>query len=321
MSASQPRSGAVRYVTASEGDAGQRIDNFLLRILKGVPRSHIYRIVRRGEVRVNGGRVKSTYRLSVGDDVRVPPVQVTPLGNRSVVSAVLKERIAKAICYEDKLLLAINKPAGLAVHGGSGVAHGVIEVLRAWRPAARELELVHRLDRDTSGVLLVAKRRSALRRLHEVLREGHADKRYLALLQGCWRRDRREVSAPLRKNVLQGGERVVRVDPAGKPSRTEFRVLRRFAETLLVEARLHTGRTHQIRVHAQYLGTPVAGDPKYGDAAANRRLADMGLRRLFLHAASISFDWGEPPRRLTIEAPLASELEVFLTRLERADGN
>lgn len=207
------------------------------------------------------------------------------------------------------------------MHGGSGLAHGLIEALRALRPEARELELVHRLDRDTSGVLLVAKRRSALRQLHAVLREGEVDKRYLALLCGRWRGDRKEVTVPLRKNVMRGGERMVRVDPEGKPSRTEFRVLRRFEEALLVETRLHTGRTHQIRVHAQYLGTPVAGDPKYGDAAANRRLAELGLKRLFLHASSVSFAWGEPPQCLTIEAPLDDDLEAFLERLAQADGN
>ena len=317
----QPRDAAVRYIRAGEGDAGQRIDNFLLRVLKGVPRSHIYRIVRRGEVRVNGGRVKSTYRLSPGDDVRLPPVRFASAGERPIVPAWLSEKIFQSICYEDNLLLAINKPAGLAVHGGSGLAHGLIEALRVLRPEAQELELVHRLDRDTSGVLLVAKRRSALRRLHRVLREGEVDKRYLALLCGRWRRDRVEVNSPLRKNVLRGGERLVRVDPGGKPSRTEFRVLRRFGETLLVEARLHTGRTHQIRVHAQSLGTPVAGDPKYGDEAANRHLAEMGMTRLFLHASSASFAWGEPPRRLTIEAPLDDELKAFLERLAPADGN
>ena len=318
MSVAEPRGGGVRYVRAGEGDAGQRIDNFLLRVLKGVPRSHIYRILRRGEVRVNGGRVKSTYRLTTGDDVRLPPVRVAAARDGSAAPDRLTERLSRSIIYEDRLLIALNKPAGVAVHGGSGVAHGAIEVLRTMRPDEHELELVHRLDRDTSGVLLIAKRRSALRRLHGILREGRADKRYLALLCGRWRRDRVEVDAPLRKNALRSGERVVRVDPAGKPSHTEFRVIRRFADMLLVEARLHTGRTHQIRVHAQYLGTPIGGDPKYGDADANRRLQEFGLRRLFLHASSMSFAWGEPQRRLTIEAPLDEALETVLERLGRA---
>lgn len=319
MSVSGPSSSGVRHIVAEEGDAGQRIDNFLLRILKGVPRSHIYRILRRGEVRVNGGRVKSTYRLARGDEVRVPPVRVADAGAHADAPNWLTTKLSGAIVYEDNLLIALNKPSGVAVHGGSGVSHGAIEALRSMRPDERELELVHRLDRDTSGVLLVAKRRSALRRLHGLLREGQADKRYLALLCGRWRRDREEVTAPLRKNVLRGGEREVRVDPAGKPSRTTFRVVRRFADTVLVEARLHTGRTHQIRVHAQYLGTPIAGDPKYGECEANRRLAAIGLRRLFLHASSVGFAWGEPPRQLTIEAPLDRELTAVLERLERAN--
>ena len=225
------------------------------------------------------------------------------------------EKVNNSIIYEDKLILAVNKPAGIAVHGGSGISHGVIEALRAGRPAERELELVHRLDRDTSGVLLVARRRSALRRLHELLREGRVDKRYLALVCGRWRRDRIEVSVPLRKNVQRGGERVVRVDPGGKPSRTGFRVVRRFADTMLVEARLHTGRTHQIRVHAQHLGTPGAGDTRFGDDEANRRLAAIGCKRLFLHATSLSFPWGDPARPLTIEAPLDEEMNRVLDRL------
>lgn len=309
--------GGVRHVTVAERDTGQRIDNFLLRMLKGVPRSHIYRILRRGEVRVNGGRVRSTYRLVAGDEVRVPPVRVAAVTETPDVPGWLTARLSRAILYEDRLLLALDKPAGVAVHGGSGVSSGAIEALRAMRPDERELELVHRLDRDTSGVLLVAKRRSALRSLHGMLREGQADKRYLALLCGRWRNDRADVTVPLRKNVLRGGERVVRVDPAGKPSHTAFRVTHRFSDHLLVEARLHTGRTHQIRVHAQSLGTPIAGDPKYGDEAVNRRLAEIGLKRLFLHASRVSFAWGDPPRRLTIEAPLPEELAAVLERLQQ----
>ena len=315
MTQAARQQGGVRHVEAAAGDEGQRIDNFLLRELKGVPRSRIYRLLRRGEVRVNGRRVKAAYRLESGDAVRLPPVRVAKAGVPLPAPGWIIEKVNNSIIYEDKLILVVNKPAGIAVHGGSGISHGVIEALRAGRPAERELELVHRLDRDTSGVLLVARRRSALRRLHELLREGRADKRYLALVCGRWRRDRIEVSVPLRKNVQRGGERVVRVDPGGKPSRTAFRVVRRFADTMLVEARLHTGRTHQIRVHAQHLGTPIAGDTRYGDDEANRRLAAIGCKRLFLHATSMSFPWGDPARPLTIEAPLDDELGGLLDRL------
>jgi 23S rRNA pseudouridine955/2504/2580 synthase len=312
------KAGGPRHVVAGDGDAGQRIDNFLIRTLKGVPRSHIYRILRRGEVRVNGGRIKATYRLQGGDDVRLPPVRVSDARGAASPSESLTRKIEESILYEDDLILAIDKPPGLAVHGGSGVSVGAIEALRALRPRDPELELVHRLDRDTSGVLLLAKRRSALRTLHEILREGRADKRYVALLCGRLRRDRVSVTVPLIKNVLRSGERVVRVDPRGKASRTDFRVLRRYADAFLAEAHLHTGRTHQIRVHAQYIGHPVAGDRRYGDDDVNRRLSGLGLRRLFLHAASIAFPWGERGKRLRIEAPLEPDLQAFLDRLSEA---
>ena len=243
------KAGGPRHVLAGDGDAGQRIDNFLIRTLKGVPRSHIYRILRRGEVRVNGGRIKATYRLQGGDDIRLPPVRVPDARGTASPSQSLTKKIEESILYEDDLILAIDKPSGLAVHGGSGVSVGAIEALRALRPRDPELELVHRLDRDTSGVLLLAKRRSALRTLHEILREGRADKRYVALLCGRLRRDRVSVTVPLLKNVLRSGERVVRVDPRGKASRTDFRVLHRYPDTFLAEAHLHTGRTHQARVH------------------------------------------------------------------------
>ena len=311
----------ARHLIVSDGDAGQRIDNFLSRELKGVPRSHIYRILRRGEVRVNGGRIKAAHRLEPGDRVRVPPIRVatetTPVeqpGER------IRALLEAAILYEDERLLAIDKPSGLAVHGGSGLAYGVIEALRCIRPDARELELVHRLDRDTSGVLLVAKRRSALRHLHRMLREGHVDKIYTALLAGRWRHDRESVRVPLLKNVVRGGERIVRVDAAGKPARTDFKVLKRYADAVLVEVRLHTGRTHQIRVHAQYLGTPVAGDTKYGDEHSNRALAAMGLRRLFLHATAMAFPWGDNGHMLRIEAPLGKDLQQVLRALESRDS-
>lgn len=308
-----------RHQIATEGDAGQRIDNFLMRVLKGVPRSHVYRILRRGEVRVNGGRIKATYRLQDGDDVRIPPLRLASAPRLRKPSDSLLKKLLETIIYEDDRILAINKPSGLAVHGGSGISVGAIEALRALRPQIPELELAHRLDRDTSGVLVLAKRRSVLRSLHEALREGKADKRYLALLCGRTRRDRISVTVPLRKNVLKSGERVVRVDPEGKPSRTEFKVLRRYPGFFLVGARLFTGRTHQIRVHAQSLGFPVAGDDRYGEDETNRELSRRGLKRLFLHASSIRFPWDGHGEGLTIEAPLDPQLEAFLSQLAEAN--
>jgi len=308
---------ATQHLTVEAGDAGQRIDNFLVRVLKGVPRSHIYRILRRGEVRVNRGRVKAAYRLEAGDDVRVPPIRTSTDPRPPALSQGVGNLLSASVVYEDDLLIALNKPSGLAVHGGSGLAYGVIEALRALRPDESGLELVHRLDRETSGVLLVAKRRSALRQLHQSLRDGKMDKRYLALLAGNWRRDKVSVRVPLLKNVLRSGEREVRVHPEGKAARTDFRVLRRFDGAMLVEAELHTGRTHQIRVHARHEGSPIVGDGKYGDPGVNRRFADEGLRRMFLHAASIAFPWGEQGRMLKIEAPLDEVLDRLLDRIGR----
>jgi 23S rRNA pseudouridine955/2504/2580 synthase len=307
--------GRVEHWETGEGDAGQRIDNFLLRRLKGVPRSVIYRVLRRGEVRVNARRIGPDYRLVAGDRVRVPPLRTAVPATLPPPSAGLAAALAAAVLHEDDALLVVNKPTGLAVHGGSGLSQGVIEALRALRPAA-ELELVHRLDRDTSGCLMIAKRRSQLRLLHGLQREGRIEKRYLALLAGRWRRGAARVDAPLRKSVLQGGERMVRVAADGKAAVTEFRVLERLADCTLVEAVLVTGRTHQIRVHAAHLGTPILGDAKYGDADANRRARELGLRRLFLHAAGLVVHWpgAEPP--LSVDAPLPADLAGFLARLE-----
>ena len=308
----------VEHWAATDGDAGQRIDNFLLRRLKGVPRSVIYRILRRGEVRVNARRIGPDYRLAAGDIVRVPPVRTaaerpSPQPGRGIAG-----RLAAAVLYEDERMLVIDKPAGLAAHGGSGVSYGVIEALRALRPGERELELVHRLDRDTSGCLMIAKRRSLLRLLHQLQREGEIEKTYLALLAGRWRRGTARVDAPLRKNTLQGGERMVRVAADGKDAVTEFRVVQRFADSTLVEAILGTGRTHQIRVHAAHLGAPILGDAKYGDAEANRRYRELGLRRLFLHAAGLKIRWPGEGAPLEVAAPLAPELQELLVRLETA---
>jgi 23S rRNA pseudouridine955/2504/2580 synthase len=301
-------------VRVDPADDGQRVDNFLLRELKGVPRTRIYRLLRTGEIRVNKGRVKPGHRLSAGDQVRLPPVRVAEREPGEVPAGII-DTLLSAIVYEDKLLAVINKPSGLAVHGGSGLSFGVIEALRQGRPQVKEWELVHRLDRDTSGCLMVARRRSALRRLQELLRSDAVEKRYLALLGGRTRKGRFTVDAPLRKNTLQGGERVVRVDPTGKPSRTHFTVLERFDDCFLAEVVLDTGRTHQIRVHAAHAGFPLLGDPKYGDAERNTALRQRGLRRLFLHAASLRFPWGEDGRLLTVEAPLPDELQQVLEAL------
>ncbi|MGE5154789.1 MAG: RluA family pseudouridine synthase [Bdellovibrio bacteriovorus] len=317
----------VTLVRVDEESVGQRIDNFLLRHLKGVPKSHLYRVLRRGEVRVNKGRVKADYRLQGGDLVRIPPVRAAEPRAAGLAPSEQLRRIERSVLYEDERLLVIDKPAGLAVHGGSGLSYGLIETLRQLRPGA-ELELVHRLDRDTSGCLVVSKRRSTLRNLHELIREGGMEKRYLALILGDLASGQVRVDAPLVKNVLTGGERLVRVDRAeGKPARTLFRRLRRLpfegGVATLVEAELLTGRTHQIRVHAAHLGSPLAGDPKYGDFEANRRLKALGLPRLFLHAHALSFRADYMSRPLRVESPLPPELESFLVVLEppRRGGN
>ncbi len=305
----------VRHLTVDERGAGQRIDNFLLRELKGVPRSLIYRLLRRGEVRVNRGRVRADRRLAVGDVVRIPPLRLAERPPRSAPPPRAVAAIEKDILHEDRRILVLDKPAGVAVHGGSGISFGVIELLRAARPAEKGLELAHRLDRDTSGCLLVARRRSALRAFQALQQQGRVEKRYLALVAGRWARDRVEVKAPLEKNLLRSGERVVRVSPRGKAAHTSFRVVRRFADATLVEARLHTGRTHQIRVHAAHLGTPLLGDEKYGDAAANRVFRGRGLKRLFLHAARLAFTWPEGELQ-RFEAPLPLELQQVLDELK-----
>ncbi len=305
----------VQHLVIGEEAEGQRIDNFLLGRLKGVPRSWVYRVLRRGEVRVNKGRAKPTRRLRLGDQVRIPPLRLPETDDGPGPSAGLRRRIEQAIVHEDDDLLVIDKPSGVAVHGGSGVSHGVIEVLRALRPEARYLELAHRLDRDTSGLLLVAKRRSALVQLQKLQLAGRIEKRYLALLTGRWRQDRKTADVPLRKNTLRSGERIVRVDPAGKKAVTHFRVCERLSGAMLVEARLETGRTHQIRVHAAYLGTPILGDAKYGDAGAETLAREVGLKRLFLHAWRLDFPWTGRPGGYRLEAALPAELQTLVDKL------
>jgi 23S rRNA pseudouridine955/2504/2580 synthase len=306
----------VELVEISADLAGQRVDNFLLNRLKGAPRSLIYRIVRRGEVRVNKGRIRPEYRLKAGDTLRIPPVKLAPRSTPPRPAAQVLRQLEAAIMYEDDRLLILNKPSGLAVHGGSGLSYGVIEGLRALRPTAPYLELVHRLDRETSGCLLIAKKRSALRRLHELLRSNRMDKRYLALLKGRWRGGSRQVTAPLLKNVLRSGERMVRVDPAGKSASSVFRPLAVSKTASLMEVKLETGRTHQVRVHAASLDQPIAGDDKYGDADFNRQLREVGLKRLFLHARALRFQLTEGEPAIEVIAPLDDELKLVLHRLK-----
>lgn len=283
---------AVRTDLISEDQAGQRIDNYLLTRLKGAPRTLIYRILRKGEVRVNKGRIKPEYRLQAGDSVRIPPVRLPETDAPALVGRSILTALESAIVFEDKRLIVVNKPAGLAVHGGSGLNFGVIEAMRQLRPAEQQLELVHRLDRDTSGCLMIAKKRSMLRHLHAELRgDGKGKgvvKRYLALVRGRWPSSVKKVHAPLMRSNLRSGERMVEVNPEGKESLTEFRVIQRFGDfATLVEAQPITGRTHQIRVHARHAGHPIAGDTKYGDDVFSKVIRDKGGKRLFLHAISL----------------------------------
>lgn len=313
----------VRHLEVAEDEAGQRLDKYLARHLAGVPVSRIFRIIRKGEVRVNGRRSGPEARLAARDRVRIPPLRVEPKEAGSFVrtpSAQLIEIVRRSIVHEDERLLVLDKPAGLAVHGGSGIRFGVIEALRALRPA-ESLELVHRLDRDTSGCLLVARTPAALRAAHALLREGRCEKRYLALLTGRWNLGRKRIDAPLRTDTRVGGERTVRVHVSGKASVSDFRPVQFFGgrgsgalPATLVEVALHTGRTHQIRVHAAYAGHPVAGDEKYGDAGLNARLRELGLERMFLHAHSMSFEWpnGSP---FSASTPLPPELAAVIDRL------
>ena len=319
MAANDSAGGGVRLVRVPDDRDGQRLDNFLLLQLKGAPRSLVYKIVRGGQVRVNGKRAKADTRLAGGDEVRIPPVRLEAPGESRAPPRGMLERLAASVVFEDKAILAINKPSGIATHGGSGISFGVIEALRALRPG-EPLELVHRLDRDTSGVLVLAKKRSALLELQALMRAGEDDegpgKRYLALLVGRVPNGTLTVDAPLQKAVLQGGERMVRVDPAGKASTSHFKLLERRGGHSFCEIRIETGRTHQIRVHAAHLGHPVAGDEKYGERDANKRLAEQaGLKRLFLHAASIEFALEKGAKPYLINAPLGDDLAAVLDRL------
>ena len=312
---------SASFVTVGDDADGQRIDNFLLRILKGVPKSHVYRILRSGEVRLNKGRVRPDARIAQGDVVRIPPIETVARTRNP--ATLTKQRFAPAILYEDDALIAVDKPSGLAVHGGSGISLGLIEQLRRARPDARFLELVHRLDRETSGVLLVAKKRSALTGLHAQLRGGEVDKRYLALVRGVWSDAELCVSVPLHRFATRDGERRVRVDDFGRQATTIFRLRQAWPThdppLALLEAELETGRTHQIRVHLAHLGKTLAGDDKYGDFTWNRQLAKEGLKRMFLHARSLTFRHPIADQMITVESPLPAELARYLASVNR-DG-
>ncbi|MGM1053548.1 MAG: RluA family pseudouridine synthase [Pseudomonadota bacterium] len=307
----------VQWVEVTEGQDGQRIDNFLLTRIKGAPRSLIYRLVRKGEVRVNKKRVKPDTRLAIGDLVRIPPLKLSPREAVLEVSDNLRNLLAGSVLVEGRDWLVINKPAGLAVHGGSGVKIGLIEALRQVREDLDFLELVHRLDRDTSGCLLLAKSRPALLSLNTALKEQKMDKRYLALVAGRWPARRDYVAARLDRYILANGERRVRVDPKGKVSRTRFAVREAFARATLMEAEPVTGRTHQIRVHAAHTGQPLLGDDKYASRASQRLSLSLGVGRLFLHAESLTFPEPTSGRPVQIKAPLPEELQAVLTRVRR----
>jgi 23S rRNA pseudouridine955/2504/2580 synthase len=307
----------VQHYEVAPEEAGQRLDNYLHRRLEGVPRSRLYRFIRKGEVRINGRRAGPDTRLKEKDRVRIPPVRLAPPEAPGMPPAALAAQLRGAIIYEDEKLLVLDKPAGVAVHGGSGLSFGVIEVLRTLYPQ-ETLELAHRLDRDTSGCLLIARRTATLRVLHALLREGEVEKRYLALVRGKWELGAQRIDVPLRTDTRVGGERTVRAAQSGKPSVSEFRPVQFFGRTAsLMEVTLRTGRTHQIRVHAQYAAHPVAGDEKYGDAAFNEQLRSLGLRRTFLHAHSVSFTWPQGGE-FSISAPLPGELAALIDALERA---
>lgn len=314
---------AVRWLEVDEDQAGQRLDNFLAPRLKGVPKSRIYNLIRKGEVRVNKGRSKPDYKLLSGDVVRVPPVRIAESAAAAVPGKSLVQHLEQAVLYEDDGLLVINKPSGLAVHGGSGVTLGLIESLRQMRPDSRFLELVHRLDKDTSGCIMVAKKRSVLRHLQAALRDktgpGAIKKVYQALVVGHWPDACRRVNAPLLKLEVAGGERVVKVNVEGKPSLTEFSVLTRFRDFTLIEARPISGRTHQIRVHARHAGHYLVGDEKYGDDDLNAAMKSRGIKRLFLHAAALEFDLPGKEQRITVKAVLPADLAQGLAGLESVE--
>ena len=315
MTAHKPQSQKVQFIEVNANQAGQRIDNFLLSLEKGVPKSRIYRALRKGEVRVNKGRIKQTYKLQSGDVVRVPPLRVTEKKAPDSISDSLRETLLASILFEDDSMLVINKPSGLAVHAGSQIQLGVIEALRVIKPAQSFLELVHRLDRDTSGCLMLAKSRESLLNLQQQMLSDAIDKRYLTLLKGRLNNQEQLVEQPLQKNTLSSGERMVAVDPLGKKAKTLFLQRQVLPQAQLTEVKLFTGRTHQIRVHAAWLGHPVAGDEKYGDREFNKTLKNVGLKRLFLHAWRLGIKHPLSGELLQLEAPLPDNLKTVIDNL------
>ena len=301
----------VQWIEITEAAAGQRLDNFLLARLKGVPKSRIYRIIRKGEVRINKGRCQAKQRLVTGDIVRIPPVRTAQRDQQSFVPPKLEKHLRQNILFEDEFMLIINKPSGFAVHGGSGISSGIIEALRCLRPEAKFLELVHRLDKGTSGCLLLAKKRSALTHLHELFRTDRVQKSYLALLSGQWQRKKMWVTEPLQKNVQKGGERMVVVNQAGKTAETFIKRLQKFEYATLVEVSPKTGRTHQIRVHTAWLGHPIVGDDRYGDSDTNSFFKSKGYKRLFLHAEKLELEHPETGQIISIIAPRPEDFSDF----------
>jgi 23S rRNA pseudouridine955/2504/2580 synthase len=315
MTSNDNKTPSVHFIEITASNAGQRLDNFLLSLEKGVPKSRIYRALRKGEVRVNKGRKKQTYKLQLGDSVRIPPLHVTEKTTLNTVSDFLRRQLNECILLEDDDLLILNKPSGIAVHAGSGIQQGIIEALRITRSELPFLELVHRLDRDTSGCLLLAKSRPALLNLQQQMIEHDINKRYLTLLKGGWGKEEKRIIAPLQKNTVSSGERMVRVDDEGKYAETLFIPLEKFANAQLTEVVLFTGRTHQIRVHAKHIGHPLAGDDKYGHREFNKQMKKAGLKRLFLHAWKLGIAHPTTTEPMLIEAPIPEQLQTFINKM------
>lgn len=307
----------VQFIDISAAQAGQRIDNFLLNLEKGVPKSRIYRAIRKGEVRVNKGRIKQTYKIQAGDSIRVPPLRVSENTTPTTVSEFLRRLLTESVLLEDDDLLVLNKPCGIAVHAGTDIDQGIIEALRVIRPELPYLELVHRLDRDTSGCLLLAKNRDTVINLQQQMINHDINKRYLTLLKDSWGKEERLVEQPLLKNTVTSGERMVRIDPEGKYAKTLFIPVESFPQAQLTEVVLYTGRTHQIRVHANYLNSPLAGDDKYGQRNFNKEMKKFGLKRMFLHAWKLGITHPTTNEVILLEAPLPEQLENVLTKLRQ----
>jgi len=316
MTSNDRKTSSVQFIEITAANAGQRLDNFLLSIEKGVPKSRIYRALRKGEVRVNKGRKKQTYKLELGDSVRVPPLHTSENTSLTTVSESIRKQLNNSVLLEDDDLLILNKPSGLAVHAGSGIEQGIIEALRITRAELPYLELVHRLDRDTSGCLLLAKNRLALLNLQQQMIEHDINKRYLTLLKDNWGTEEKRIIEPLQKNTVSSGERMVRVDPDGKYAETLFIPLTQFNHAQLTEVVLFTGRTHQIRVHAAHIGHPLAGDDKYGQRDFNKTMKKVGLKRLFLHAWKLGISHPSSHEPLLIEAPIPEHLQHIINQLK-----